>query len=68
MMLRTARKQPRRTPITHSQVFNDTRSVGSVARFPTAIVGLIIVVAMKVIAYGVVTVTTDDMPGESRFS
>ena len=33
-----------------------------------AIAGFIVVVAMEVLPYCVATVTTDDMPGESRFS
>src|SRR5215813_137128 len=65
MMSSTAIKQPRRTPITHIQVFSDTWSEAPVASFPAAVAGFIVVVAIEVLPYRVVTVTTDDMPGES---
>jgi hypothetical protein len=48
MMSSTAIKQPRRTPITHIQVFKDTRSESSVARFLPVIAGFIVVVAIEV--------------------
>ena len=66
-MLSTAKKQPIRTPMTHIQVFNGTASSTPCVAF-AAIEGFIVVVAKEVLLYFVATVTTDDMPGDSRFS
>jgi hypothetical protein len=49
MILSTATKQPRRTPITQIQVFAETRSEGSERRFLAAISGFTVVVAKGVL-------------------
>jgi len=53
--------------MTDIQVFNGTASSAPCVAF-AAIEGFVVVVAKEVLLYFVATVTTDDMPGDSRFS